>query len=127
MVAAPVTAWPNVYTFGYWVPLPQQRDQNDWPRNCIRAVRGRKSDQKLPLRHDPFVVEPDVEEAADAVDVRGALPRLARVLGIGVAEGDVDAGKLFVLQDVADDAGAGEVGADGEFADAVGVFVGMAI
>jgi hypothetical protein len=32
-VAAPVTAWPNAYAFGYWILLPLWRDQNDrWKR-----------------------------------------------------------------------------------------------
>ena len=68
---------------------------------------------------DLLVVEPDVEVAADAVDVRGALPGLAGVLAIRMAEGDVDAGEFLVLQNVADDVRAGDVGADGELADAV--------
>ncbi len=46
---------------------------------------------------------------------------------VGVAEGDVDAGEFFVLQDVADDALDADVGADGELADAVGVFVGVGV
>src|SRR5258708_4619753 len=83
--------------------------------------------QKRPLRHDLLFVEPDVEEAADAVNMGRTLPGLAGVLAIGMAEGDVDAGEFLVLQDVADDAGAGEVGADGELADAVGVLVRVAI
>ncbi len=81
------------------------------------------SDEKLPALHHLLVVEPDVEIAADAVDVGLGDPGLAGVLGVGMAKGDVDAGNFFVLQDVADDAGAGGVGADGKFADAVAVFV----
>ena len=49
------------------------------------------------------------------------------MLAVGIAEGDVDAGKFFVLQDIADDAGDADVGADGELADAVGVFVGVGV
>ena len=49
------------------------------------------------------------------------------MFAVGVAEGDVDAGKFLVLQDVADNALDAEVGADGEFADAVGVFVGVGV
>ena len=73
--------------------------------------------------HDLLAVEPDVEIAADAVDVRLGEPRLAGVLGVGMAEGDVDAGNFFVLQDVPDDVRAGRVRADGELAHAVAVFV----
>ena len=54
-------------------------------------------------------------------------PGGAGVFAVGIAEGDVDAGKFFVLQDVADDALDADVGADGEFADAVGVFVGVGV
>ena len=54
-------------------------------------------------------------------------PGGAGVFAVGVAEGDVDAGEFFVLQDVSDDALDAEVGADGEFADAVGVFVGVGV
>ena len=49
------------------------------------------------------------------------------MLSIGIAEGDVDAGELLVLQDVADDLVNPEVGADGELAYAVGVFIGVGV
>ena len=64
---------------------------------CLVVPLLRASNQKLPLRHDLLVVEPDVEETADAVDVGRALPGLAGVLGVGVAEGDVDAKDLMAL------------------------------
>lgn len=57
----------------------------------------------------------------------GALPRLAGVFAIRVAEGDVDAGEFFVLQNMADNVRAGEVRADRKFADAVRVLVRVAI
>ena len=46
---------------------------------------------------------------------------------VGVSEGNVDAGEFLVLQDVADDPIDANVGADGELADAVGVFVGVGV
>ena len=49
------------------------------------------------------------------------------MFAVWVAESDVDAGKLFVLKDVADDATDADVGADGELAYAIGVFVGVGI
>ena len=52
-------------------------------------------------------------------------PRCAGVFAIGIAEGDVDAGKFFILQNIADNAGDADVGADSEFAYAVGVLVGV--
>src|SRR6266700_3945617 len=39
----------------------------------------------------------------------------------------MDAGEFSVLMDVADDAFDAEVGADGEFADAIGVLVGVGV
>ena len=54
-------------------------------------------------------------------------PGGAGVFAVGVAKGDVDAGKFFVLQDVSNDALDAEVGADGKFANAVGVFVGVSV
>src|SRR6266851_1347170 len=57
----------------------------------------------------------------------GGLPWGSGVGAVGVAEGYVDAGEFFVLQDVADDALYADVGADGELADAVGVFVGVGV
>src|SRR2546427_5057095 len=55
------------------------------------------SHQELAGLHYLFAVEPDVEVAANAVDVRFGNPIRASVLGIGMTEGDVDAGNFFVL------------------------------
>ena len=85
------------------------------------------SDQKLAGAHDLPVVRPDVEFRADHVDVRGAIPLRAGVRAVGIAEGDVDAGDFFILQDIADHAVQADVGADGEFAHAVAVFVGVGV
>ena len=79
--------------------------------------------QKLSALHHLFAVEPDVEIAADAVDMRFGGPIRASVLGIGMAKGNVDAGNFFILQNVTDDMSAGGVCADGKFADAITVFV----
>ena len=87
--------------------------------------------RKRAFAHDllfaAFRLEPDVEAQADDVDVRAGAPGSAGVFAVGIAEGDVDAGKFLILQDVADDAGDADVGADGELADAVGVFVGVGV
>ena len=77
--------------------------------------------------HHLFAVEPDVEVATDAVDVRFRFPIGAGVFGVGMAESDMDAGDFFVLKNIADDAIAGGVGADGEFADAIAIFVGAGV
>src|ERR1700761_5606575 len=49
------------------------------------------------------------------------------MFAIRVTEGDMDAGKFFILQDVADHACDADVGADSELAYAVGVFVAMRV
>src|SRR5436190_19652210 len=79
--------------------------------------------QKLSFSHYLLAVEPDVEIAADAVDMRFGSPVCASMLGVWMTERDMDAGNFFVLQNVSDDMRAGDVGADGKFADAVAVFV----
>ncbi len=73
------------------------------------------------------LVHPDVEVRADDVDVRGGVPVGAGVRAVRVAEGDVDAGELFVLQDVADHVRELDVGADGELADAIGLFSSVCV
>ncbi len=96
-----------------------QAAMRKWPSRMICSVTFRR------LRRWGF--EPDVEAESDDIDVGAGAPGGAGVFAVGVAEGDVDAGEFFVLQDVADDAVDAEVGADGEFADAVGVFVGVGV
>ena len=46
---------------------------------------------------------------------------------VGVTEGDVHAGKFFVLEKDADHFGEAEVGAEGKLADAITVFVRVAL
>lgn len=88
-------------------------------------------DQEMAIAHDLFFsggrLKPDVETEADDIDVSRRTPGRAGVLSVRIAEGDVDAGKFLVLKNVADDAGDADVGADGEFADAIGVLVGMGV
>ena len=59
--------------------------------------------------------------------MRGRVPVGAGVRAVGIAERDVDAGELLVLQDVADDVRQLDVGADRELADAIGVLVGVRV
>src|ERR1700681_259368 len=49
------------------------------------------------------------------------------LVAVGIAEGDVHAGKFFVLKEISNHLGEAEVGAEGQLADAVAVLVGMAI
>src|SRR6266404_6570944 len=79
--------------------------------------------QKLAASHHLLAVEPDIEIAADAVDVCFGNPIRPSVFGIRMTEGDVNTGNFFVLQNVPDNMRAGDVCADGEFTDAVTVFV----
>ena len=53
--------------------------------------------QKLPLLHYLLAVEPDVEIATYAVDVRFGSPVRAGVLGVWMAKRNVHPGNLFVL------------------------------
>ena len=61
------------------------------------AVHTVALDQKLPAFHHLFAVEPDIEIAADTVDVRFGNPACAGVFGVGMTKGDVNAGNFFVL------------------------------
>ncbi len=63
----------------------------------------------------------------DNVDVRAGTPGRAGVLAVGIAESDVDAGELLVLQNVADDALDAEICTNRKLADAVGVLVGVGV
>src|ERR1700758_4332937 len=83
--------------------------------------------QKPAAAHHLLTVKPDVEIAADAVDVRFGSPVCAGVLGVGMTKRDVDARNFFILQDVTDDVGARDIGADGKFAYAIAVFVGVRV
>src|SRR5712691_368778 len=82
-----------------------------------------RSHQKLAPLHHLLAIKPDVEIAANAVDMCFGKPLGAGVLGVRMAEGDVHSWDLFVLQNVADDVRAGGVGANREFADTIAVLV----
>ena len=86
-----------------------------------------KSDQEFAASHHLFAIEPDVEVAADAVDVCLGNPVCASVLGVGMTKSDVDPGDFFILQNVSDHVRAGGVGADGKFADAIAVLVSACV
>src|SRR5215813_9718399 len=53
--------------------------------------------QELPFAHYLLAVEPDVEIAADAVDVSFGSPVCARVFGVRMTKRDMDSRNLFVL------------------------------
>src|ERR1700716_2867744 len=76
---------------------------------------------------DLLIVDPDVAAAREHVDVRARFPRRAGLAPVRVAEGEVDAGDLLVLQQHADHVLERDVGAEGELADATAVLVGVAV
>ena len=80
-----------------------------------------------PGAHDLTIVSPDVEFRPDHIDVRRRIPLRAGMRAVGIAERDVNAGKFFVLQNVADHAVQSDVGADGELAHAIAVFIGVRV
>src|ERR1035441_7986148 len=83
--------------------------------------------QECSAAHDLAAVDPNVEIAAHDVDVGRRIPVRPGVRAVRIAERDVNAGDLLVLENVADDVVNGDVGADGEFAHAVAVLVGMTV
>src|SRR5262249_13835586 len=72
-------------------------------------------------------IDPDIEIAPHDVDVGRRIPVRTRVRAVRIAERDVYAGNLFVLENIADHVVNRDVGADGEFAYAVAVVVGVAV
>src|SRR5713226_1939791 len=76
---------------------------------------------------DLVLVDPDVAVAGEDVDVGAGFPVGVGLAAVGVAEGDVHAGKLFVLKKNADHFGEAEVGPESELADAVAVLIGVAV
>src|SRR5580698_2152624 len=81
----------------------------------------------MPIAHDLLFFHPDIETQPDHVDVGHGRPLRAGVRAIRIAEGDVNAGKFFVLQDIADHLPYANVRANGELADTIRVFVGMRV
>src|SRR5271170_7750399 len=94
-----------------------------------RAERGSWSvlNQESTLLHDLPLVDPDIEVAANHVDVRAGVPPGSSVFPIRIAEGDVNAGKFLVLQDLADNVGQLNICADGKLAYPVAVLVGVGV
>jgi hypothetical protein len=106
-----ITAWRNVGVVwrrhGILAPI-RSADGKRHERSCHKVLADISNhtsilQQKFTALHHLLVVEPDVEVAANAVDVRFGDPSCAGVLGVRMAKGDVDAGKFFVLQNVPDD------------------------
>src|SRR5450755_113563 len=83
--------------------------------------------QELAAAHDHALIGPDIEFAADHVDVSRAAPLRAGIAAIRVAKSDMHARDFFILQDVADYVTHSNIGADGELAHAVAVLVSVRV
>src|ERR1700751_4844028 len=83
--------------------------------------------QKPAAAHHLLTVKPDVEVAADAVDVCFGSPVCAGVLGVGMTEGDVNTWNFFILQNVADNVLTSRVRPDCKLADAIAVLIGARV
>jgi hypothetical protein len=79
------------------------------------------------LLHDLPPVHPDIELAPNYIDVGSRVPLRPRVLAVRIAKGDMNAGEFLVLQNLADYVGQFNIGADGELAYAIAVFVSVGV
>ena len=95
------------------------------------TFRNSGRDEESAVAHDLLFTclrfKPDVEAEPDNIDVGAGAPRGAGVLAVWIAERNVDAGEFLILKNVADDPLNAEIGANREFADPVGVFVGVRV
>src|SRR3954468_16323939 len=66
-------------------------------------------------------------QAREGTDVRARFRRRAGLAAIGIAEGEVDARHLLVLQQHADHVAQRQVGAERKLADAIAMLVGVAV
>src|SRR5450631_4021646 len=97
--------------------------------NFLESALG--CDQEPSITHDlfrsRFGFQPDVKTQSNDINVCSRTPRCAGVFAIGIAEGDMDAWKFFVLQDIAYHSFHAEIGADRELSDAIRVFICVGI
>ena len=59
--------------------------------------------QVSPACNDLILIDPDVALSREDIDMRAGLPRSVSLIPIRIAEGDVDAGEFFVLQQDSDE------------------------
>src|SRR5206468_12607306 len=83
--------------------------------------------QESSALHYLLAVEPDIEIAADAVDMRFRDPLCAGVLCVRMTKCDMHSGNFFILQNMADDMSTGGVCANGKFADAATVLISAGV
>src|SRR4030088_1455468 len=72
-------------------------------------------------------INPNIALASQDIDMRLGHPVRVRLTAIGIAEGQMYAGKFFVLQQHANHARQSQICAEGQFTDAVAVLIGVAI
>src|SRR5690349_16457401 len=82
----------------------------------LNACRSEDIKEEFSVAHDLPPIDPNIELSPHHVDVRCRIPVGAGVRSVGIAERDVDAGNLLVLQDVADYVTHPDIGADGKLA-----------
>ena len=103
--------------------------------SALRCSGSSGSDKESTFSHDllcyaigtVFGLDPDVETETYDIDVRARTPGSAGMFSVRIAESDVDTGKFFILQNIADHTLDAKVGADGKLAHAVGVLVGVSV
>src|ERR1017187_8683822 len=96
-------------------------------KSWLKCRRWEGIKQECSAAHNLAAVDPDVEIAAHDVDVGRRVPVRAGMRAVRIAERDVNTGDFLVLENIADDVVNGDVGADGEFAHAVAVLIGVAV
>jgi hypothetical protein len=94
-------------------------------RGCRPAARRQRT--KAPSRISTWPSTVIVERVVTMSRCVAAVLSAPVSWGVGVAEGDVHARKLLVLQQVAREPGQGDVGPDGVFADAVALWVSVQV
>src|SRR5262245_34999419 len=91
-------------------------------------MRDSERSEAIPAaRNHLLAVDPDVAVAGEDVDVGARLPRGAGLAAVRIAEREVDAGELLVLQQNADHPLERQIGAERQLADTIAVLVGVRV
>ena len=77
--------------------------------------------------HDLLTVDPDIELAADHINVGLAIPVRTGVCAVRIAESDMDAGNLLVLKNIADHVMDPNISSDGKLTHPIAVFISVAV
>src|SRR5579875_7347 len=87
----------------------------------ISILHTQKSNRKLTIAHDDTAINLDGAAGGDDINMNLRIPVSPGKLGVGVTEGDVQAGHLLILQQVAGQLFEAGEGADGKFARPIAV------